>query len=250
MKYGELGDTIFLHFAVNDTTGSAIDGSGAAVDVRLCGASSSAAPVHAPTATLLSSASYPDGCYEISIAATTGNGYADNSEYAVYVTLSADGEAPVAYVGSFQLGKLQTAADLGQIAETTIATLASQTSFTLTAGSDQDDTYNNLMMVIEDADNVTRRDPRVYASDYTGSTRTVTLASGTSGFSAAIGDRVRIFAVLSPTLYATASALAAVSAKLPTALTSDGAIKADVFSVNEVEIDGTGIETTDEWRPA
>jgi hypothetical protein len=90
----------------------------------------------------------------------------------------------------------------------------------------------------------------VYAADYTGSTRTVTLAAGTSGFSAAVGDRVRIFAVLSPTLYATASALAAVSAKLPTALTSGGAIKADVYSVNEIVVDGSGVETTDEWRPA
>jgi len=248
MKYGELGDTIFFQFAVNDTSGSAIDGSGFTVASRLCGAASSAAPVHAPTATLLSSGSYANGSYEIAITASVANGYADNSEYAVYVTGTADGETPVAYVGSFQLGKLQTAADLGQINETTIATLANQTSFTLTAGSDQDDTYNNLMMVIEDADNTTRRDPRVYASDYTGSTRTVTLAAGTSGFSAAVGDRVRIFAVLSPTLYATAAALAAVSAKLPTALTSDGAIKADVFSVNEIEVDGNG-QTGTEWGP-
>jgi hypothetical protein len=248
MKYGELGDTIAFHYAVNDTGGSAVDGSGFSAQVRLFGAASSAAPVHSPTCTLLSHASYPAGCYEISIAATTGNGYADNSEYAVFVTGTADAETPVAYVGSFQLGKLQTAADLGQIYETTIATLSTQTSFTLTAGSDQDDAYNNLMMVIEDADNTTRRDPRVYASDYTGSTRTVTLAAGTTGFSAAVGDRVRIFAVMSPTLLGTAAAIAAVSAKLPTALTSGGAIKADVYSVNEVEVTGAGT-TGDEWGP-
>lgn len=248
MKYGELGDTVAFHYAVNDTGGSAVDGSSFTAQVRLVGAASSAAPVHSPTCTLLSHASYPAGCYEIAIQATTGNGYADNSEYAVYVTGTADAETPVAYVGSFQLGKLQTAADLGQVLETTIATLATQTSFTLTSGSDQDDTYNNLSMMIEDADNTLRRDPRVYASDYTGSTMTVTLAAGTTGFSAAVGDKVRIFASISPTLYATAATLAAVSARIPSAL-NNGCMPADVQRVNDLEVTGTGVDG-DRWGPA
>jgi hypothetical protein len=240
MKYGELGDTLAFHFAVNDTSGSAIDGSGFSVDVRLVGAASSAAPVHAPTATLLSHANYPAGCYEIAIDATTGNGYADNSEYAVFVTGTADGQTPVAYVGSFQLGKLLTGADFGLIKETTIATLATQSSFTLTAGSDQDNAYNDLHMTITDTDNTDRIDA-VYMSDYTGSTKTATMGQATATFSAAVGDKVRIYGYKSPILLATATALSAVSAKLPTALTGGGAIKADVYSVNETEVGGTGV---------
>ena len=59
---------------------------------------------------------------------------------------------------------------------TTIATLASQTSFTLTAGSTDDDAYNGCIVRITDASTATQKAWGVI-SDYTGATKTVTLAA-------------------------------------------------------------------------
>ncbi|MBU2277816.1 MAG: hypothetical protein KKB45_03355, partial [Gammaproteobacteria bacterium] len=58
--------------------------------------------------------------------------------------------------------------------DTTIATLASQTSFTLTAGSADDDAYNNCTIVIEDVSTATQKAVGLI-SDYTGASKTVTL---------------------------------------------------------------------------
>jgi hypothetical protein len=76
---------------------------------------------------------------------------------------------------------------------TTIATLASQTSFTLTAGSADNDAYNLQLVVITDSVTSTQK-ARCIVSDYVGSTRTVTLASAPA-FTIAVGDSVSIIAV-------------------------------------------------------
>lgn len=74
---------------------------------------------------------------------------------------------------------------------TTIATLASQTSFTLTAGSADNDAYNGCIIVIKDAATATQRAVG-WISDYVGSSRTVTLASDPAVFTMAVGDTVYI----------------------------------------------------------
>ena len=112
MQYGELGDTFYFSAAVNDTTGSGIDGASAVCRVRLCGGAAGAAAIYSPTPTLLSHANHLDGSYEIAIAATAGNGFATNSTYSVWFTISADSENPGAFLGQFALGKALTAADL------------------------------------------------------------------------------------------------------------------------------------------
>jgi len=85
-------------------------------------------------------------------------------------------------------------ADRGTILETTtIATLATQTSFTLTAGCDQDDPYNTQMIVIEDAADATLKAVG-YIADYTGATKTVTLQADPGIFTMAVGDKVTIIA--------------------------------------------------------
>lgn len=89
---------------------------------------------------------------------------------------------------------LNTAEDLGLLVETTIATLASQTSFTLTAGSSDDDAYNNRIIVIQDASTAEQKAVGT-VSDYTGSTKTVTLAADPGIFTMATTDIVRIFAI-------------------------------------------------------
>lgn len=109
IKYIDLGDTIYFHFGVNDTSGSGTDGSGAAVDVRLDGASASAAPVQSLTPSLLSHANYPAGCYEVAVVATSGNGYANGSSYSVFASITADGQTPTGYIGGFIIGKIPSA---------------------------------------------------------------------------------------------------------------------------------------------
>lgn len=75
--------------------------------------------------------------------------------------------------------------------DTTIATVTTQTSFTLTAGSDQDDAYNGQSIVLYDASNsdfpCVRR-----VMDYAGSTKRVTLDTAPN-FTIAASDGVKVF---------------------------------------------------------
>ncbi len=76
--------------------------------------------------------------------------------------------------------------------QTTIATLASQTSFTLTIGSGDNDSYNGCVAVVEDATNSTQKAMGIigdYASD-----KTVTLAVDPGIFTMAAGDYITILA--------------------------------------------------------
>ena len=77
--------------------------------------------------------------------------------------------------------------------DTTIATLASQTSFTLTAGSADDDAYNGCTIVIEDASTSAQKAVGI-VDDYTGSTKTVTLLEDPGVFTMATTDKVYILA--------------------------------------------------------
>lgn len=78
------------------------------------------------------------------------------------------------------------------LVSTTIATLASQTSFTLTAGSADNDAYNGGFAVFTDQVTSTQKAFNI-VSDYTGSTKTVTLLNAPA-FAIATGDTVAIFA--------------------------------------------------------
>ena len=75
--------------------------------------------------------------------------------------------------------------------DTTIATLASQTSFTLTAGSSDDDAYKDQAIVLYDASSSDFPSVRV-CSTYTGATKTVTLDSAPD-FTAVVGDGTKVF---------------------------------------------------------
>ena len=118
-QYANLGDTVYFWFAANDTSGSGGDGSSPACTVRLAGAASNAAPVYSPTPVLLSHASYPAGCYEVAIAATSGNGFTANNTYAVFCTLAIDSQNPTGFVGSFDLKPVK--ADIASISGDTTA---------------------------------------------------------------------------------------------------------------------------------
>src|SRR3990167_4454755 len=76
---------------------------------------------------------------------------------------------------------------------TTIATLATQTSFTLTAGSADNDAYNGCIILIQDAATAAQKAVAVIG-DYTGSTKTVTLLNDPAVFTMATTDIVTIIA--------------------------------------------------------
>jgi hypothetical protein len=76
---------------------------------------------------------------------------------------------------------------------TTIATLASQTSFTLTAGSADNDAYNGCVLVVEDSATAAQKCVAI-VKDYTGSTKTVTLLIDPAVFTMAVGDTVTLMA--------------------------------------------------------
>lgn len=123
-QYAALEDTLYFWFAGNDTSGSGGDGASPLADVRLAGAAVDAAPVLSPTPALLTHMNYSAGCYEVAIAATTGNGFAANNTYAIFCTLAIDGQNPTGFIGSFDLkpvitnvkqlnGTNQTGRDIG-----------------------------------------------------------------------------------------------------------------------------------------
>ena len=92
------------------------------------------------------------------------------------------------------------------LVDTTIATVNSQTEFTLTAGSDQDDAYNDQAIVVYDASNSDYPSIRK-VSDYVGSTRTVTIDSAPD-FTIIAGDGVKAFVTAPGTTAPTAAQVA------------------------------------------
>lgn len=91
------------------------------------------------------------------------------------------------------LDSINSASSANVLQSTTIATLASQTSFTLTAGSPDNDAYNGLVAVITDQSTSTQK-AVVPIMDYVGSTKTVTLPIA-PGFTIAAGDSIAILAI-------------------------------------------------------
>ena len=76
---------------------------------------------------------------------------------------------------------------------TTIATLSSQTSFTLTAGSADNDAYKGCVIVIQDATTAAQKAVAVISA-YTGASKTVTLLNDPAIFTMAATDIVTIIA--------------------------------------------------------
>lgn len=101
-EYITLGGTYYLWFALNDTSGSGADGTSLSAVVREAGASSASVPLLTVTPSLLSDASYPNGCYEVAIDVTTANGFASGKQYAVFVTGTVGSQTPVGFIGRFR----------------------------------------------------------------------------------------------------------------------------------------------------
>ena len=161
-------------------------------DVREAGAAASAAPTLSPTPSLLSHANYSAGAYEVAVAATSGNGFSADRDYGVFCSLAIDLQNPLGFVGGFHLTRKNVGVG-SLLTETTIATLASQTSFTLTDASADNDTYNGCIIVVTDATTATQKAIGL-VSDYVGSTKTIALHVDPGIFTMAAGDKVEILA--------------------------------------------------------
>lgn len=116
---------------------------------------------------------------------STAGFYAAGSRYFVAIsTVTVDSQTVTFLAAQFRIGYPAA------ILNTTIATLSSQTSFTLTAGPAEDDALNGMWVMIHDVASAVQAG---YAEilDYTGSTKTVTLAAGTT-FTAAATDNIAV----------------------------------------------------------
>lgn len=122
---------------------------------------------------------------------------------------------------------------------TTIATLSSQTSFTLTAGSSDDDAYNGAIVVITDSSSSVQKAVGS-VSDYTGSTKRITLSADPAIFTMAVGDSIDVIAALGSGTGLTASetrdALGMASANLDTQLaTIDSTADAILLDTDDLQ---------------
>jgi len=116
---------------------------------------------------------------------TTAGFYAAGSDYFVVVSaITVDSQTVNFIAARFQIGYPEA------VLNTTIATLASQTSFTLTAGPAEDDALNGCVVVIHDVASAVQLG-HALVLDYTGSTKTVTLVAGTT-FTAAATDNISV----------------------------------------------------------
>lgn len=124
--------------------------------------------------------------FSVDLADNTTSGFyvAGASYFIVISTITVDSQTMSFIAATFEIG--YSAAML----DTTIATLSSQTSFTLTAGPAEDDALNGRAVIIHDIASAVQCGQAVIL-DYTGSTKTVTLAAGTT-FTAAAGDNISI----------------------------------------------------------
>lgn len=118
---------------------------------------------------------------------TDANFYEAGSTYHVRIEgTTVDGATINAWIAQWRIGYP------GAILDTVMATRASATSFTLEEGSADDDAYNGWVCVIHDLASAVQVELG-YISDYTGSTKTVTLAADPGVFVTAEGDNISLF---------------------------------------------------------
>lgn len=124
--------------------------------------------------------------FSIDLADNTDAGfYAAGAQYWVVVaSVTVDAGTVNFIAATFRIG-LHDA-----VLNTTIATLATQTSFTLTAGPAEDDALNGCVVYIHDVASAVQGGFAVIL-DYTGASKTVTLDAGTT-FTAAASDNIMI----------------------------------------------------------
>lgn len=117
---------------------------------------------------------------------TTAGFFSAGSEYLVAIdAVTVDTVTVGGWIARFIIG-FDSA-----ILNTTIATLSTQTSFTLSTGPAEDDALNGSVVYIHDVASAVQGGYAII-SDYTGASKTVTLAAGTT-YTAAATDNISVF---------------------------------------------------------
>ena len=117
---------------------------------------------------------------------TTAGFYEGGARYWVVIdTITVDAASVRFVLAEFTIGYE------GALLNTSIATLSTQTSFTLTDGPAENDALNGCRVVIHDVASAVQWGSALI-TDYVGATKTVTLSAGTT-FTAAASDNIAIF---------------------------------------------------------
>lgn len=125
--------------------------------------------------------------------AVLGTDVIDDSVFAQLVSASATADWDDFVNTTDSLQAVRDQGDRLLMVDTTIATLSSQTSFTLAAGSTDDNAYVNCTIVIEDVSTSTQKAVGVISA-YTGASKTVTLKYDPAIFTMATTDKVYVLA--------------------------------------------------------
>ena len=123
---------------------------------------------------------------DLSSDATADFYEAGASYFAVVDSITVDGITARFIACTFTIGYE------GSILDTTIATLASQTGFTLDAGPADDDALNGCVALIHDKASAVQI-ATGFVNDYTGSTKTIALKADPGIFTMAAGDNISFF---------------------------------------------------------
>jgi hypothetical protein len=124
---------------------------------------------------------------------TTAGFFTNGADYWVQLNGLTVDSVSVSFVAAvFSIGNRRSA---GELVKTTIATLASQTSFTLTAGSADNNAYKNCIAIIRNATSAVQVCVGAISA-YTGSTKTITLDVDPAIFTIAAGDSIVIIATM------------------------------------------------------
>ena len=191
------GDTVFIPFNTfdsNDPSASVTMTNFVNTDVHIHNALNLTQRNNAAGVTVDVDVDGITGCHGITIDTadnTVADFFVSGADYGVRIEgVTVDAATLNPWVGHFSIENRHVA---GSMVRTTIATLASQTSFTLTKGSADDDAYNNCTVVVTDiASAIQKAIGRI--SDYTGSSKTVTLGADPGIFTMAASDRIHIIA--------------------------------------------------------
>lgn len=123
---------------------------------------------------------------------TTADFWAAGSKYFVVVsTVTVDSQTMSFIAATFSIGYE------GSWIDTYIATLASQTSFTLNSGPAEDDALNGMWAIVHDAASAVQSS-RVLISGYTGASKTVTLSAAPT-FTIAAKDNISVMGMAGAT---------------------------------------------------
>jgi len=167
---------------------------------------------------------------------TTAGFWAAGSQYWVVVASVTVDAATVNFVAAtFRIGYPDA------ILNTTIATLASQTSFTLTAGPADDDALNGCPVLVHDVASAVQMCIG-YVSDYTGATKTVTLAADPGIFTMAATDNI---AVMMPSNVAAVAGTAQTAGDIPALVTTVDTVVDGIQTDLDNGTDGLGAIKTD-----